>query len=401
MTKKKSIEVSGLVQAEPAEVYRMFTNSTHLREWLADTALAKAHEGGPLYLEWNDGNAATGSFTMLEPDKKVSFTWRGSGEDDYTDVEVELTPSGAGTEVVVRHFGFGKGKKWKRARKVAHKAWTSSLENLASVISTGEDLRFTRRPMLGVMVEREVDDERAAELGIPIPHGVELSGVVPAMGAEAVGLKAHDVIVALAGTDVLGWTSLTAALQPHQAGDKVPVVFYRDGAEEKVEMELSARPMPDIPTTASELAGFLRKMYAEFDAELAACFEGISEDVAGRKPAADEWSAKEVVAHLLDEEGDSHAEIIDLVKGGERFSDASFSNSDLRVAVTAWSYPTVAEMLEALRHTEEQTVSIVEQLPPEFVARKSSFWRLAYNFTQTPDHNNEHLEQIRAALAVT
>lgn len=401
MSKAKTVEVSVTVGAEPAEVYRMFTNSMHLREWLADTALAKAHEGGPLYLEWIDGNASTGNFSRLEQDKLIAFTWRKSGESDFTEVEVELTSSGNGTDVVVRHLGFGKGKKWKRARKSLGAAWTSSLENLASVINTGEDLRFTRRPMLGVMVDREVDSGRAAELGIPISHGVELAGVVPGMGGETVGLRAHDVIVGLAGADVLGWASLGAALQPHQAGDKVPVVFYRDGVEENVEMVLSGRPMPEVPTTASGLADYLRKMYSELDGALAACFEGVSEDAAGHKPSPDEWSAKEVVAHLLDGEGDSHAEITDLVKSGERFSDASFSNSHLRTAVTAWSYPKVSEMFEALRHLEEQTVSIVEQLPAEFVARKSTFWRLAYNYTQTSDHNDEHLEQIRAALTAT
>ena len=398
MAKDRTIEVVGEVSAPPAEIYRMLTNSTHLREWLADWALAKPHEDGPVYFEWNDGNAATGRFTRLEPDKQVAFTWRETDEPDHTHVEVELTATASGTEVTVRHSGFAKGKASKRARKALAQAWTSALENLASVMATGEDLRFTRRPMLGIQVDEEIGPHQAAERKLPVSHGIAVSAVVAGMGAEAAGLKAGDVLVRLGDADVMDWGTLGAALQPHRAGDTVEIQFYRDRQEQTAAMELSARPMPEVPNSATALADYLRKMYAELNSELWGCFEGVSEEEAGRKPSPDEWSGKEVLAHLLDGERDSHGEITELILGRERLYDSGFGNSDLRVAVTAWSYPRVAEMLSALSHSQEQTLSLVSQLPAPFVARRSSFWRLAYNYTQTPDHNAEHLAQIRAAL---
>jgi membrane-associated protease RseP (regulator of RpoE activity) len=266
-------------------------------------------------------------------------------------------------------------------------------------METGEDLRFTRRPMLGIMIESEVDAVRAGQLGVPVPYGAEIGGVVPGMKAEASGLRAGDVLVNVDGADVTGFGALATALQPHRAGDRVSIVFYRQGTEHTAELELSERPLPHIPSTSAELAQFMRETNAKLNAELRASLAGIPEEDAGRKPSEDEWSAKEVVAHLLNEEGDNHSWIIELVTGAERDFDAPFGNSHLRTAVTAWSYPEAEQMLDALEHLQEQSIALVSQLPAEFEARRSSFWRLAYNFATRPDHNEEHIQQIRAALA--
>jgi hypothetical protein len=55
-------------------------------------------------------------------------------------------------------------------------------------------------------------------------------------------------------------------------------------------------------------------------------------------------------------------------------------------------------MLAAYRHLEEQTVALIAGLPDDFVARKGSYWRLAYGYTQARQHYEEHFVQIRAAL---
>lgn len=395
--KKRSIEQTCTVRAQPAEVYRMFTSSSAIREWLADVALATPREAGPLYLAWNDGNSAAGRYTELSPFRRVGFTWRGDADPVHTRVEVDLRPVEQGTVVSVRQSGFEKGTKPQRRAFAA--AWATSLENLVSVMETGLDLRFTRRPMLGVAVDRELDAEGAARIGLPVDHGVVLSGVVPGTGAAAAGLTSGDALVELDGVPLTGWASLGAILQSHHAGDTVSVKMFREGREETTELTLSGRPIPEVPETAVELADFVRSLYTRFDAELAACFEGVDEETAARKPAPTEWSAKEVLAHLLDGEGDSHSSIIETVLGVVRHYDGGFENSDHRTSVTAGSYPTVAGMLAALTRLEHQTVALLEGLPDRFVARKSSFWPLAYGYTQAEIHFGEHLEQIKATLA--
>lgn len=398
MAKGESITVGRRVGAPADEVFRYFTNPTFLREWLADAATARSEEGGRLYLGWDDGYGVVGNFTALTPGKRVAFTWLGTRDPGASEVDVTLRGRKKGTEVTVTHAWPG-GKKWGKFGRAAEREWERSLENLQSVMETGEDLRFTRRPMLGVMIDAEVTHELAARRSLPVDHGVLLGGVVEGMGAEAAGLAAGDVVVAIGGRRLTGFPSVAAALQGRRAGDTVAVAFYRDGEERTTEMALSGRPIPEIPPTAAALAEYVAGLYGWVDAELAGCFEGVSEEEAAARPAPHEWSAREVVAHLLDGEGDGHASIAELVQGGERVGDGPYENSDLRVRVTSGSYPTLADLLAAHRRLEGQTVALLAGLPEDFVARKGSYWRLAYGFTQARPHYEEHFAQIRAAVA--
>ena len=72
------------VAASPAEVYRAFTSSTALREWLCDTATTSPRANGHLFVGWNDGYYATGHFTELLQNRAVCFTWPVS----YTHLDV-------------------------------------------------------------------------------------------------------------------------------------------------------------------------------------------------------------------------------------------------------------------------------------------------------------------------
>jgi uncharacterized protein YndB with AHSA1/START domain len=392
----ESITVQRGVAASPEQAYRYFTNGTLLREWLSDLATLRPEEGGRLHLAWNDGYGMVGNFTSLVPGKKVAFTWVGSTDQAASQVTITLEPSGEGTSVTAEQTipqGAAEG-----LGAVMTKSWESSLENLASVIETGEDLRFTRRPMLGVMVDAELDPEKAKKHNVPVDHGVVLGGTVEGMGAAAAGLAGGDAVVRIGDTPITGFASFAVALRPLNAGDTVDVVYYRDGEERTTAMTLSGRPIPEIPATAAALAAHVRELYDWVDGELVGLFEGVDDAAASKKPGPGEWSAKEVLAHLLDGEGDYHSYIAELVQGAERMSDGPFDNSDLRTRVTADSYASPEEMLAAYRHLEDQTVAILAALPDEFVARKGSYWRLAYGYTQARPHYEEHFAQIRAAL---
>jgi len=190
------------------------------------------------------------------------------------------------------------------------------------------------------------------------------------------------------------------ALQSRRAGDKVAVVFYRVGEKKTVTMELSRRPLPEIPSTAQELAEAIRKIQIELDAGLARCFEGVSEAEALRQPAPGEWSAKETVAHFIISERETHAWIADLISGDERWSD-SFENPTAvpaRIGAVVAASPTIPALLEKLKRNEAETVAMLAALPAEFVARKRSYWRLSRDLLQASDHARVHLSQIRAAI---
>lgn len=71
--------------------------------------------------------------------------------------------------------------------------------------------------------------------------GVRLSGVVPGSPAEKAGLTAGDIIVKLGETPITDLRAFSDALKPLRPGDRVQVVFTRDGKERSIQTEVVGR----------------------------------------------------------------------------------------------------------------------------------------------------------------
>lgn len=396
----RTLKFRRALNAPPSEVYRAFTRASTLRQWFCDAAQADAHKGGRLYVWWNDGYYASGEFTALDPDRKLAFTWLGKDEPASTRVQITLksAPGNGATEIAVAHSGLGAGKKWADSVKGLEAGWSAALENLQSVLETGEDLRVVRRPMLGITDLEALTPEIVRRLGVPVTQGIRIGGVVEGMGAQAAGLQKDDVIVSLGGRKTATWPALINALQAHHAGDEVAVVFYRGSEKRTVPMKLSRRPLPTPPPTAGAMAEAYRQFTAEADAGLVRLFEGVSEAEADHRPAPNEWSAKQVLTHLIASERDNHTGIAELITDTERWQDDFENELTARPAGTLGVYPTVTALLDELKRSEAETAAMLAALPAEFVARKRSYWRLCTNLIQPPSHVHTHYDQIRAAI---
>jgi len=399
MAKQAKITVTRTIPAAPEVVYRALTNATALREWFCDTALFEATAGSHFYLAWNSGYYATGQVSKLDAPRKLTITWQGRGEPAESEAKVTLAKKKAGTVVTITHEGVGTGKKWGRAAEEVTHGWEKGLENLQSVLETGEDQRFTLRPMLGVSGLTELNEALIARLKLPVTRGVHIDGTVEGMGARAAGLTKDDVLVTMAKHKLWNFPSLTTALAGHRAGDTVEVVFYRGGEKQKTQMTLSKRPLPAIPATAAELAEAVRPNFTAGDALLDAALAGVSEAEADYRASPDEWNVKEVLAHLITGERDSHQYFVELINSDERATFGYGGNSNLRVKATAVAYGTVAALVEELKRNEAETVAIAAGLPEAFVAARRTYWRLAYSLLQNSTHINEHAEQITATVA--
>jgi uncharacterized protein YndB with AHSA1/START domain len=393
----KTLTFTQTVNAPAADAYRAFTSSTALRLWFSDVAIADPRKDGRFYAAWNDGYYAAGEYVSLTPHKKVVFTWQGQGEPAPTRVQVAIAEKKGTTTVTVTHSGFGSGKAWAKAIKGITAGWESAMRNLKSTLETGEDLRISMRPMLGIM-PGAFDADIAKKLNVPIEHGVRLDGTVEGMGARAIGLQGDDVIVNLAGKKVTGAT-LGVALQGKQAGDKVTVKYYRGSKLNTVSMELSKRALPEIPTTAAGLAKRVGDLYAELGAELEKCFEGVTEAEASFKALPSDWSAKDVVCHLLAGERDGHSTIAETIWGIQRYYDSFGDNINERHAALQAVFPTYRELLDEYKRAERETVALLAAMPDNVVARKSDWLVLSFGFLQPPLHNYGHFEQIKAAIA--
>ena len=117
----------------PAErVWHAFTDPTALASWLwperfATTAEVDLRVGGRYRIEGpGAGMAVSGEYVAVEPPRRLVFTWRWEGEPEETLVTVELTPTGATTELVLVHERFADD-----ARRDEHaQGWSDCLDRL-------------------------------------------------------------------------------------------------------------------------------------------------------------------------------------------------------------------------------------------------------------------------------
>jgi len=223
---------------------------------------------------------------------------------------------------------------------------------------------------------------------------------VEGMGAQKAGLQKDDVLVEMAGHPIRNDpNSLPEAITGKKGGDKIDVVIYRGPEKKTITMELSKRPMPDVPFDPETLVKSARELYEDALAEVEKCFEGVTDDEAMARPDAQEWSALEIVAHLIHGERSNQIFLTDLIDGYERVADGFGSNINAQVQATVAANPSVALMLDALRRTVEETLAYASYLPEEFVANKGSYYRFGFGLLQPNFHLTAHAGQIRDAIA--
>ncbi len=385
------------IAAPPEEVFSAFTSAAALTEWLCDVADVDAHPGGRLYLWWTGGYYASGEFVDLKPGEQLVFSWHGRGEPGKTQVKVNFKDVDDGTHLVLHHQDLGSGKVWAKARKAIRKGWRTALDNLKSVIESGQDLRLARRPTLGESGLDEVTPELAAQLALPVKAGLRLHGVLEGQGAQQAGLQEGDVIVKVGGRKVRTINDLQAALQPFEAGEKVKVTFYRGGERQSVKVSLSPRELPHIPETAAELAEQMRRTYEELFGALKQVLVGVNDSEAEFRREEADWTVKENLAHLIAAERDTQTWIGRFLEGHEgELWFPTHHRSRLQAIVS--SFPQVEDLLGELHRTQQETLALLASLPAEFVARRRSYWRMGYGLLNLATHLRDHLQDIQALL---
>lgn len=397
MAKSGSLDFSCTVHAPRDAVYRALTERSELIEWFCDKAVVSPREGGAFLFEWNSGWWARGTFTKVRAPTTLAFTWLGPGEPKESRVAVDFKSVKAGTRVAIRHAGLGTGGKWASARKEIEAGWTDALENLKSVLETGLDLRFTRRPMLGVGFDL-ITPEKAKAEGLKTKHGIKINQLTDGGAALKAGLHTGDILVTLAGRPLKGWNDLVNALQEHRAGDVVEARFHRDGETQKVKVTLGARHFPEIPASHSEAVATLRKPRDELCAELETLIAGVDERQAEISPAPGKWCAKEVLAHLIYTETLLHTDIIRGFAGerGEESDNIAVYPEALSAILAV--HPDLPSLAGRLRNEMRQTVEVFARLRPGFLARKARYNGLYFTLFYYPDHTRHHFKQFQLAL---
>lgn len=395
-----SVSAETFVQAPIKFAYRAFTNSTSLREWLCDVATVEPRPRGRMYLWWRGDFYSSGHYLTLEENKSVKFRWFSNIDPAPTEVTVSFAEKDGGVSVRLDHEVPDDGS-WKEAAESFRKNWEDSLRNLKSVLESGIDLRIAERPMLGIL-PGDFTPEQAAALKVPVHDGMRIDGTVDGMGAQKAGLQRDDVLVGMAGKPITSdFNSLPTAIAGKKGGDSIEVVFYRGAEKKTVTMELSKRPMPDVPFDPAQLAKQAREIIEPALAELEKCFEGFSDEQAMQRPDPKEWSALEIVAHLIHGERFNTFFLTNLIDGYELVADGFGTNVNAQVEATVKVNPSIKLMLAELRRSVEEVLAYTALIPADFVANKGSYYRFGFNLLQPNFHIGAHMQQIKDALAAT
>ena len=395
MAKKISLRLD--LKVPPAEVFRAFSNATVLREWLCDVATVNPREGGRVYLWWDHGSFIAGKFTKFIPNEKLEIRCQGCNEPTPTKITITLIEKDKGTGMELKESGFSDDDTGKKLRQKVELRWKRSLENLVSVLEEGPDLRVVNRPMLGIYIGG-LDEKIAKKIGVPVDKGIRVEGLVEGMGAVTSGVQKDDVIIAMDGKPTPDFQSLGKMLQTHKAGDTVETQLYRKNSLKTLWVTLSFRPIPEIPKTAKALSETLGKIYDDkFDA-LKKFFDGINEEMANTAPKKGEWSACEVLAHLIHTERGLQNNLHNVCFDQEEVSDGYGDNLDARCKATVAAYGSSKALLEEYRRSLKETTLLIAGFPAGFVKHKGSYWRQAFNLLTFPPHIDEHIEQIQAGF---
>lgn len=397
MAEENKFEFEITVHAPVDLVYRAFTSAAALREWLCDFSTTNPVQGGRIYLAWDHGYFASGQFLALDYPNRISFSWIGGAEPDWTEVDVNLTPlDDETTHVKLQHRDVGEGEAWQTARMEIEKGWAAGFENLQSILEDGKDLRITERPLIGIYPEDYVSltSQRKSELDVPVDVGVLVADLLPDFGAAQAGIEAGDVIVKINGQKVDRLKELSAVMSEIKAGDEINVEAYRGQKKMSFVIYTKTQEFKSLPETPEELAKEIEAQSSKTLETLEQVLVGVSDSEASWAPGEGEWSIKDVLVHLIHDERDTHTWINDLVSGQECSYDEWPGDNLFRIRATLAAYPSLDDLVAELRRSLKETVASVAFIDPEFVQRKASYWRLGTDLLGGNKHITEHITQI-------
>jgi C-terminal processing protease CtpA/Prc len=103
------------------------------------------------------------------------------------------------------------------------------------VVTEGETCAF-----IGINME-DLTEKIIGKLGYPKKTGVLITSIVDDSAAEKFGLMKDDIIFSFDGKKLASSEQLAELVREKKPGDKVDVVYYRDGKKKEQEIELGER----------------------------------------------------------------------------------------------------------------------------------------------------------------
>jgi uncharacterized protein (TIGR03086 family) len=223
------IEKSVLVPLDPDQTFALLTEPERLRRWQGITARVDLRAGGEYRWTIIPGNSAGGTYTEVEPGRRVVFTWAWEGPDglppDSSTVTITLEPTEGGTTVRLVHEGLsdeeGEGHL---------QGWNHYLDRLVAAAELGD-----AGPDRWMADSVTLDPLSAAESSLALCQLV-LRDLPPNAGAlptPCAKYTMHDLVVHLSGSIVHLGAVAGATITPKEGTS--PEVIIADAAQEALE----------------------------------------------------------------------------------------------------------------------------------------------------------------------
>jgi hypothetical protein len=387
-----AVSVETTIAAPLTQLYYLVSTRSGWLDWFADKGFGNVAKHGILQIHHPTAGPLAFLFEELIPEEQVRMTVLCPETKAMSEAVVHLAEDGDMVTVSLEHTGLEEEEqaRWE-------KIWREGLESLKEILETGKDPRMWNRPFLGVTVEEWVTPELAAKKGIPTEFGLLINNVFEGKGAEQAGIRGGDTIISLAGFEIRGFQDLLNVYAEHKAGATIEVQFYQGESLKTADLTLSAYPVPEVPATAQDVADNLSAVFKKVNKRIDQLLEGKNEAQVGYRPAAGEWHAKEVIAHIIASEQDSMVWLSSYISGREIYPYTSGVPARLKAILAM--YPTMQELRKKLAEVQKELVMMLGEVPADVVSRKTSLLRLAFTYSMDASlHYKDHLAQLKAIL---
>ena len=131
-----SAELKVHLDAPPERVWHALTDADALAAWywpdsLEPRAVSDPRAGGSFGISTTtQGMGFSGEYREFDPPHRMVQSWRWAGDDRDSRVTIELTPSGAGTDLVVVHDEVDE-----ETAEMYRQGWASCLDRLPGYLS--------------------------------------------------------------------------------------------------------------------------------------------------------------------------------------------------------------------------------------------------------------------------
>jgi len=373
------------IQTTLEQITDAFTTARGWREWFCDDAYSRPVPKGRYWLRWKDGYRVDGSYLEVTP-ARIALVWRAADAPAESHVTVSLQASAGNVQVQVRHVIEGTTDEATRFLQRCSRRWEHGLTNLESVLETGIDLRQAQRACLGIRWS-------LAEGG-----GIHVLEVLEGSGGDMRQVQRGDVILAIDDEFVDGYAALVSALEAYSPGDQVTLMILRQGVQESVDVVLGALPRSERMRDARSLLAGMRNRQIEMQRLLSDTLRGTTEAEASRRPAPDEWSVKEILAHLSLYERHLHYRLYQMIMYG--WDNSPKGNPAIlpeALAAAMSRTDTLPRLLDRFAQDQAETLALFASLRPSLVAHKGLYRRLLETL-DVSEHTSEHIAQIAATL---